>query len=656
MAADQLGGTPLVVLLRERGLPSGPGVCCWRRSAQAAFEAAGARVETAEMHPVSADAPVEGQPGTGRAARLPRVIRRPAVVAYHGARKVSRGIAREVKARSTAQRRAREAILSVIARLERADLVLAETVGVAEAALAAGLSGRVLWALAAFPERLTAPPVEEGYPAQLARIAGRVGGLLADSELGRESVERASSAQRPRVEVFPPLASDRFCPDCGSEPSGSMQDGSVSPFPTWRRLIHSSPADDAEPAYSFAAARLLGQATRWAPAELWDWTQSTRGRSQRIATAEQPEPWTAARQDAAAARVLGAALPVRVDRATRRVLVSGYDLKFVRELAGRLDNRTDLDVTLDAWPYLGHRSPETDRLLANADTVFAEWARPSAVWLSRNKRPGQRLIVRLHRYELDCPYPRDIDIDAVDAVVHVSPPIRARILDELGWPADKLVYIPNFLDTAWLDRPKLPGARFGIGMVGIEFMNKRFDLALDILSAVRRADPRFTLHVRSVMPWDNVYAWPRPAEREYVGWCLERIDRDPLLRGAVQFDAPGRDMARWYRKVGHVLSMSDIESFHLAAAEGMASGAVPVIRPWPGATEIYGAEWIHQSVEAAEESILTAADEEIWAAKAARAREEIRRSVEPGATVEAWADLVHGDIERARSRFAQNQG
>src|SRR5690606_16533341 len=121
--------------------------------------------------------------------------------------------------------------------------------------------------------------------------------------------------------------------------------------------------------------------------------------------------------------------------------------------------------------------------------------------------------------------------------------------------------------------------RFGIGAVGIPFANKRFDLMLDLMAEVRREDPRFTLFVRSVMPWGNPHAWARPEERYFTAQYLERIERDPLLRGGVFFDAPGRDMARWYRRVGGILSTSDIESFHMAAAEGMASGAVPILRP-----------------------------------------------------------------------------
>ena len=84
-------------------------------------------------------------------------------------------------------------------------------------------------------------------------------------------------------------------------------------------------------------------------------------------------------------------------RAKRDVMISGYDLKFIRELGGRLDNRTDLDVALDEWPAISQRSEETAALAASVDTIVAEWARPTAAWLAEQKKPGQYVVVRLHR-------------------------------------------------------------------------------------------------------------------------------------------------------------------------------------------------------------------------------------------------------------------
>jgi glycosyltransferase involved in cell wall biosynthesis len=549
--------------------------------------------------------------------------------------------------------------------LEGATLVVAESLEAASAAIAGGVPRRRVWALALPADRLVAEGT--GYGAEVARAAETLGGLLTDSEPARESLERAASSSRPRVEIFPPVAGDRPCPGHpAADPATIVGDGpgaspgglppAVAQLSLWRRMTDDGTAGGAgEPRYSFAAARLRGFPARWAG---WEPAWRTGAGAPAPAEATGPTGWSARAQDLAARRLWDAAEPRRpsAPRPARAALVAGFDLKFATDLAERLDHRTDLTVTVDDWRTLSEGTPRTESRLRDAGSIFAEWARTSAVWYSRRKRPDQFLAVRLHRFELDAPYPREIEIDNVDAVVYIAPLFGRRIRDELGWPAEKLIYIPNYLDLDWLDRPKLPEARFTLGLVGVEFRRKRFDLALDFLSALRREDPRYTLLVRSTMPWQNRYAWSDPDEREYVAGCWERIGSDPSLRHAVVFDQPGRDMAAWFRRVGHVLSTSDEEGCHTAVAEGMASGAVPVVRPWPGADEIYDKQWIHAGVEEAAEAVLECADERVWTERGARARAEIRRTYDPVAVVDAWADLLHGDLARARGHFVAYAG
>ena len=94
------------------------------------------------------------------------------------------------------------------------------------------------------------------------------------------------------------------------------------------------------------------------------------------------------------------------------------------------------------------------------------------------------------------------------------------------------------------------------------------------------------------MPWEHWWVWQHQEERAAYFEALRRVQRSPLLRDAVVFDDAGPDVAAWLRRIGFVLSTSDDESFHVAPAEGMASGAVPVIRHWPGAETIYDPRWI----------------------------------------------------------------
>ena len=145
--------------------------------------------------------------------------------------------------------------------------------------------------------------------------------------------------------------------------------------------------------------------------------------------------------------------------------------------------------------------------------------------------------------------------------------------------------VPNALDVAQLDRPKLDGARFHLGLVGMVPSRKRLDLALDVLEELRREDDRYLLFVKSGMPWEHWWVWQNPAEREHYAGALRRVQRSPLLRGAVVFDDAGPDVAAWLRRVGFVLSTSDDESFHVRrrpAGHGVAGRAgAPALGPVP---------------------------------------------------------------------------
>jgi len=337
--------------------------------------------------------------------------------------------------------------------------------------------------------------------------------------------------------------------------------------------------------------------------------------------------------------------PAPVAVATRprplRVGVAGHDLKFLTRLLDHLRALPGLDVRIDAWPALARHDQSASRELADwADVVVVEWCGPAAVWYSHHKRPGSRLVVRLHRFELDAGYPRQVDIDAVDRVVCVSPYYARSTQERTGWPASKIATIPNWVDTDQLDRPKAPGARFRLGMIGIAPSRKRLDLGLDVLEALRARDRRWHLSLKSKPPWEYWWIWNKPEERAHYDAVLRRMQTSPLLEGAVVFDEFGPDVASWLRRIGHVLSTSDDESFHLAPAEGMASGAVPALLPWPGADEIYDRRWIHQSPEAMAEAIAGLGEQEDWLSAGEVARKQVRESFSLDRVAQTWTELL----------------
>jgi glycosyltransferase involved in cell wall biosynthesis len=335
------------------------------------------------------------------------------------------------------------------------------------------------------------------------------------------------------------------------------------------------------------------------------------------------------------ARPAGAGAPLRV-------VIAGHDLKFFGSLLAHFRLQPDLEVRVDQWAALGEHDESVSRSLAEwADVIICEWCGPNAVWYSRNKRRSARLIVRLHRFELNSPYPDQVKIGNVDQVICVSDYYQRLTREKTGWPASKIVTVPNVLDVLQFDRPKLEGARFHLGMTSMVDMRKRVDLALDVLEELRRDDDRYQLFIKSGMPWELWWVWQHQEQRTHYFEAFRRVQRSPLLRGAVVFDDGGPDVPAWLRRVGFILSTSDDESFHMAPAEGMASRAVPVIRHWPGAETIYDTRWISENPAEMAASIAALSAPAAWEEARQAAHEQIR-AIDLGTVGDTWLSLIRG--------------
>lgn len=284
-----------------------------------------------------------------------------------------------------------------------------------------------------------------------------------------------------------------------------------------------------------------------------------------------------------------------------RLTIAGHSLSFAAPLARRA-RAAGAEVGEDLWA--GHGAVEgaaSADALAWADVVLCEWCLGNAVWYSRRKRRDQRLVVRFHRMELETPYPAALELGAVDALVFVARHVLEQACERFGWDAGdpRLRVVPNAIEpTAWA-APKLPGAELTLAMVGYAPALKRLDLALDVLDLLRARDHPYRLLVKGRAPWEYEWMADRGEERRYFAEQLRRIERSPNLRRAVSFEPFGADVPAFLRQAAWIVSTSEVEGHSLALAEGMASGAAPVVLERPGADEQYGARWVHANADAA---------------------------------------------------------
>ena len=300
-------------------------------------------------------------------------------------------------------------------------------------------------------------------------------------------------------------------------------------------------------------------------------------------------------------------LPALTDT-PRRIMIATHEAKFLQQFLDRVQGDAAIDVTWEHWAST--QKPETSpHVPDDVDTVFCEWCCENAVWHSINKREGSKLIVRLHRFEAYRDFPARVRWENVDALIVVSDHFRDHMVREYGVNPDIIHVIPQYIDWHGLQRPKLPEAAFTVGFVGINpFEHKRFDRAVDFFAALHRADPRFKMAVRSMMPWQIDWVWNNRVEaRKEFEAVFARIFADDALRDAIRFDPPGSDMEEWYRSIGTILSSSDSEGCHTSVLEGMASGAYPVVHNWPGAEGLF-APYVYDDITQAIDYVIAFAE------------------------------------------------
>ncbi|WP_162148030.1 hypothetical protein [Arthrobacter sp. CAL618] len=297
-------------------------------------------------------------------------------------------------------------------------------------------------------------------------------------------------------------------------------------------------------------------------------------------------------------RYLPSRLPAAIS--PRRLVVAGHDLKFFSSIHRSIEQSGLFDTRFDVWPRQDEQVISQSKDLSSwAEVIWCEFGSRNSVWYSKNKLPGQRLIVRVHGYELFGGWTDGLDMDAVDLWVFVSEHAKLKGVLSLGIPDSRTTVIPNVIDFGDLSRKKFEGARYNLGLVGMVPAIKRPDRALDLLEILLGLDDRYALNFRSGRPFDSGWIWTDRDQRDAYEAFYERLASNSSLRRKVSFDSFGSNMGHWYRKVGWVLSPSTRETFHLAPIEGMASGSVPVVWAREGAADIFPIENIFDSSAAA---------------------------------------------------------
>lgn len=282
------------------------------------------------------------------------------------------------------------------------------------------------------------------------------------------------------------------------------------------------------------------------------------------------------------------------------ILFAGHDLKFMTDTINAYQRDENFNVLIDQWQ--GHtKHCEAVSLVKKdqADIIFCEWGLGNVRWYSKHKKPGQLLIVRIHLQENQRPeYLAEANLGNIDSYIFIAPYRYEEFVEMHNLPRDRAKMIFNTVHVDSYNLPKLPEAKYNLGFVGIVPWRKRFDKALELFDKLWRQDHRYKLRVKGKLPEDFPWMKTNPSYREELKQYEElyrKIEQAPWKEN-IFFDGHGNDMPEWYQKIGYLISTSEFEGSHQAVAEGMASGATPLMLTWAGANTIYPSKFIFENI------------------------------------------------------------
>ncbi|MDH0687612.1 glycosyltransferase family protein [Stutzerimonas stutzeri] len=324
-----------------------------------------------------------------------------------------------------------------------------------------------------------------------------------------------------------------------------------------------------------------------------------------------------------------------------KVVVAGHDLKFFNKIITSL--RSDIfEVRCDVWSgHNKHNEKNSYELLDWADVIHCEWCLGNLNWYSKRKKPHQRLVARFHAQEMKLPYMTSSNWDAIDHVTFVSEHTRRiafSFYPELSF--NKTSVVSNYLDeNSFVPLKKTGEALFTLGMIGYSPKSKRLDRAINLLESLLQLDQRYCLRVKGSNPFTYSWLLKREEETSYYRNLMARINESPLLRYRVIFDPPGDDVNKWLSMIGHILSPSDAESFHMAVGEGMLAGAVPIIWNWDGALDVWPKDAVFCDESAAAKAVLDL-DLDNWMLKSEASRRFVLDRHSSEQTIKSWHNIL----------------
>jgi glycosyltransferase involved in cell wall biosynthesis len=241
----------------------------------------------------------------------------------------------------------------------------------------------------------------------------------------------------------------------------------------------------------------------------------------------------------------------------------------------------DLQSENEVRLFAGGSEAQMNEMLEWCDVAWFEWCDNFVI--AASKMPKRcKIICRLHSYEAFTEMPQQVDWSRIDHLVLVNKSVQELLARSVEVPTPMSI-IHNGVDT---EKFSIPAAKtLGKRICSIGYINykKNPALLLYCFKAIHDHDKSYRFHIAG--------AHQDPRIQVYFEHLL------PRLGIPISFDGWVDDVPGYLRDKDFVISTSLFESFHYSIAEGMASGVLPLIHDWLGASYLYPEEYLFTTPE-----------------------------------------------------------
>ncbi len=248
--------------------------------------------------------------------------------------------------------------------------------------------------------------------------------------------------------------------------------------------------------------------------------------------------------------------------------------------------------------------------LEAADVVVVDWADKAAVWTSMALPEGTRMVLRIHSADSLLAPLHLVDWSRVDDIIFVSAHIR-DVFESLGLQGVRARrhVVLNTVETARFSVSSHPDAARTLGMVAWGRRIKDPAMALDILALLLQRDPSWRLRlIGDDFPDDS----SSDSMQYHDAFRRRALELDVVEH--IDYVGQTQRLPDQLAHVGFIVSTSLRESCPVGVLEGVAAGAVPVVREWPtfaalrGARRIFGERYVVESSEEAADLVWSLRD------------------------------------------------